>query len=160
MGASSSNVKEESPHEDFVVPFERVDIHEVRSSTLRRTGGDLDPCASTATAPTRSILRSQNHSLDDHHPPLGEEQSKLVANYDSDTRSVSSRSSSQSCRSAQYVDSRRSGNSLKEETKREVLDQLAARIKGLEKTQDELKKKVAVNLSNLHECLNKNFMVY
>jgi hypothetical protein len=154
MGATSSNIKEESPHEDFVVPFERVDIHEVRSSTLRRTGGDLDPYASTATAPTLSILRSQNHSLHHHHPPLGEEQSKLVANYDSDTRSVCSRSSSQSCRSGH------SGKSQKEETKKEVLDQLAARIKGLEKTQDELKKKVAVNLSNVHECLNKNFMVY
>ena len=159
MGASSSNFKEESPPADFVVPvIERVDIHDVcRSSTIRRTGADLDPWASTASAPTRSILRSKNHSL---HPPLGEEQSKLVANYDSDTQSVSSRSSSQSCRSGQSVDSRRSGKSLKEETKREVLDQLAARIKGLEKTQDELKKKVAVNLSNAHECSNNNFMVY
>ena len=42
------------------------------------------------------------------------------------------------------MDSRRSGQSLKEKTKREALEHLATRIKGLEKPQDELKKKVEV----------------
>ena len=102
-------------------------------------GGDLDPWGSTASSPTRSILRSQDHPI---HPRLGEEQSKRVAIHDSNTRSVSSRSSSLSCRSGQSVALRRSGQSLKEKTKREALEHLATRIKGLEKTQDELKKKV------------------
>jgi len=156
------------------------------------SGRDLDPWGSTASSPTRSILRSQDHPYNplhprllselgiynngenlewlsrgssptrpglgrsilrsqDHplHPLFGEEQSKRVAIYDSDTRSASSRSSSLSCRSGQSVDSRRSGQSRKEKTKREALEHLAARIKGVrKKTQDELKKKVEVKLKS------------